>query len=77
MFRTTWELDRHVRHHAARIAADRLAVSPVAGTSPAQATRLRRSLGLALIRVGERLSERETTAGRRAPRPATAGRAGT
>lgn len=75
MFHTPWEMDHQIRHHAADIAADRLAVSPIAG-SPARPTRLRRAFGMVLIRVGERLAERDAIATGRVSRPVTAGRVG-
>ena len=76
MFQTTWEIDRHVDQRTAQIAADRLAVSPVAAGLPPRSSRLRRSLGLALIAAGERLSDRGAATTGRLARPETSVRAG-
>jgi hypothetical protein len=74
VFRTPCELDGLVRDHAARLAADRRAVSPVGTAPPARRGALRQTIGMILIRAGERLADRGAVSGRRLPRPAVAGR---
>ena len=58
MFRTPWELDVHVRHQIERIGRDRrewAGPQKLAGNERGL-TRLQRSIGLGLIRVGRRLA---------------------
>ena len=80
MFRSPWELEAQVRYQTARLADERRADSIVNGPArePAESiARLRRSLGLGLIAVGERLVGRGANdALSPAPRPSTAARGG-
>ena len=58
MFRTPWELDVHVRHQIERIGRDRRewAGAPKLAGNGGGPSRLERSVGLGLIRVGRRLA---------------------
>jgi hypothetical protein len=78
MYRSTWELDVHIRQHIADLADERRACSPIAesaGRLPSPMTQLRHRLGIGLIKVGQALAGYDGVRGlpTSPPRPATWG----
>ena len=77
MFRSSIELDTHVRHYMDRLMAEAESHARPSGDrtgAPAGLARLKRETGLALIRVGERLAGRDPRrAGTRGGHPAPVG----
>ena len=77
MFRSSMELDTHVRHHMNRLMAEAESKAWRCGDptgAPAGLARLKRETGIVLIRVGQRLAGRDPRrAGARGAHPAPMG----
>jgi hypothetical protein len=59
MYRSTWELATHVRHHIADLVDERRTCSSITRSperQPGPMTQLRHRLGIALIKVGHALA---------------------